>query len=583
MTKLRAAYDARAIDPREVVEEVLARIGRHDQPQAWIHRVSQDILRRRAAELSAIAGEARKALPLYGVPFAVKDNIDVAGVPTTAGCPAYAYTPSATAFAVQRLLEAGAIFVGKTNMDAFATGLVGTRSPYGACHSVYHRDYISGGSSSGSAVVTADELVTFALGTDTAGSGRVPAAFNGLIGLKPTRGRISMRGVVPACRSLDCVSIFTKHAGDAERVLDVVGAYDEADAYARWTPMLTRATGAFRFGILRENQREFFGDSAAAAMYEKAIARCVELGGEAVEFDYEPLHLAARLLYGGPWVAERYAAIAKFFDADAADIDETVRTIIGKAKEIRADEAFGAMYLLEELRGQCAKVWEVADVLMLPTAPTMYRIEEVKAEPIKLNTNLGHYTNFMNLLDWCGVATPAGLRADGLPFGVTFIGRAWSEATLLDLARRFAGEAEAAVRPLARPREMVKLVVVGAHLSGMPLNWQLMSRGAKLIASCRTAAAYRLYALANSKPAKPALVHVGKSGAAIEVEVWTMSVEAFGSFVDDVPGPLAIGTVTLDDGGAVHGFVAEPRALDGAIDITHFRGWRAYVKQGGGT
>jgi allophanate hydrolase len=458
---------------------------------------------------------------------------------------------------VQRLIDAGAVLIGKTNLDQFATGLVGSRSPYGACASVYNRAYVSGGSSSGSAVTVAAGLVGFALGTDTAGSGRVPAAFNHLVGLKPTKGRWSTAGVVPACRSLDCVTVLASTVEDAACVAGVVAGFDPEDIYARRPPEAVRppVPAHFRFGVPRPDQLEWFSDRQSARLFDAAIARLKSMGGDPVEIDMAPLDAAAELLYQGPWVAEgglRYSAV----------------------------ETFQAEYRLRALQRQADLLWDAIEVILLPTTATTYRLREVLAAPLALNANLGRYTNFVNLLDMSAIALPAGFRDNATGFGVTLIGPAWADQALLDLARRYE---EIAPMPQPPPLDIsgvparVKLAVVGAHLADMPLHWQLTSREAALVRRCRTAQAYKLYAMANMTPPKPALVHVGGGGSAIEVEVYDLAVEAFGSFVVEVPAPLAIGTVTLDDGTEVKGFVAEPRALDGAEDITALGGWRAYV------
>jgi allophanate hydrolase len=567
----------------EIAREALARVAAYEavQPQVWIHRLSPDEVMAQAAAVDrrVAAGER---LALAGAPFAVKDNLDVADLPTTAACPAFAYRPESTAPVVQRLLDAGAILIGKTNLDQFATGLVGARSPYGACGSVYNRDYVSGGSSSGSAVAVAAGLVAFALGTDTAGSGRVPAAFNHLIGLKPTKGRWSTRGVVPACRTLDCVTVLTSTADEAAAIDEVVAGYDAADPYSRRGPAEEGPTiaGRFRFATPRSEQLEWFSDAQSARLFAAAVARLQAMGGERVEIDMAPLTAAADLLYQGPWVAERTAAAYDLLTRRPATIHPVVRQILEGGLRITAVEAFQAEYRLRGYQRAAEQLWDCADVLLLPTTGTTYRIREVLAEPLALNANLGRYTNFVNLLDMSAIALPAGFRDNGTGFGVTLMGPAWADRRLLALARRYE---EIAPMPEAPPldvsgvRPHVKLAVVGAHLAAMPLHWQLTSRDAKLISRCRTAPVYKLYAMANTAPPKPALVHAGAGGAAIEVEVYELATEAFGDFVAEVPPPLAIGTVTLEDGTEVKGFVAEPRAIDGAEDITALGGWRAYI------
>jgi allophanate hydrolase len=568
----------------DIAAESLARVRAYErlQPAVWIERAPEPavLAAARAVDARVAAGER---LPLAGVPFAVKDNIDTAGLPTTAACPVFAYRPEAAAPVVERLLAAGAILIGKTNLDQFATGLVGSRSPYGACASVYNRDYISGGSSSGSAVAVAAGLVAFALGTDTAGSGRVPAALNHLVGLKPTKGRWSTRGVVPACRSLDCVTVFTSDTADAARVDAVVAGFDVEDIFSRHEPAGAPEAlpAAFRFGVPRPDQLEGVVDPAALRLFEAAAARLTALGGRPLEIDLDPLLAAAELLYQGPWVAERTAAVEDLLRTRPLAIHPVVRGILLGGLTWSAVEAFKADYALRAHQRQAERMWADIDVLLLPTCGTSYRVREVLAEPLGLNANLGRFTNFVNLLDMSAIALPAGFRHNATGFGITLIGPAWADRALLDLARRYE---EIAPMPQTPPLDLtgvkptVKLAVVGAHLGGMPLHWQLTSRDATLVRRCKTAAMYRLYAMAGAVPPKPALVHVGEAdGAAIELEVYELAVEAFGSFVVEVPAPLAIGTVTLDDGESVKGFVAEPRALDGAEDITALGGWRAYI------
>lgn len=591
LTSLRQAYHS-GVTPREVVSQIYSRLEASDIHPVWITLAAREDALAQAQNLEQMAPDA---LPLYGVPFAVKDNMDVAGMATTAACPAFSFVADATATVVQKLLDAGAVLIGKTNMDQFATGLVGTRSPYGACSSVFDKHYISGGSSSGSAVAVAQGLVTFALGTDTAGSGRVPAAFNNIIGLKPTRGCLSANGVVPACRSLDCVSVFALTCGDAWQVLQAARGFDAADPYSRPSaaedapaPWLN---GAFSFGVPRQHQQEFFGDAEAGQLYQRAIDALQSLGGAAVEFDYQPFREAAALLYAGPWVAERLAAIQPFFADHAGDMHPIVRGIIAGGADYSAVDAYQAQSRLQALRRQTAKVWEQVDVLLLPTTGTIYTHEQVQADPIRLNTNLGYYTNFVNLLDLAAVAVPAGFRANGLPFGVSLVGAAQTERALLGLADRFHRSRRETVGgthiPLGQTAPMPSLTtppgctlvaVVGAHLTGQPLNHQLAERGAKLAFSAQTAPDYRLYHLQNTVPAKPGLVcEPGFAGPGIALEVWAMPTRRLGEFVAEIPAPLGIGSVRLSDGRVVKGFICEPFAVAGSADITRFGGWRAYL------
>lgn len=581
---LSAAYAAGILTPEAVLDRVYARLAARGERPVWITVVPR-------TEALARLAEAPRG-PLWGIPFAVKDNIDVAGLPTTAACPDFTYTPNRSARVVELLEAAGAVLVGKTNMDQFATGLVGTRSPYGICSSVFNSEHISGGSSSGSAVAVAAGLVSFALGTDTAGSGRVPAAFNNIVGLKPTKGLISTRGVVPACRTQDCVSVFAGTTADALAVLAVAGAYDEGDPYSRAAPAAAILAEdwprGFRFGVPAEGL-EFFGDAAAERLYHLAVARLEGLGGIAVAIDFAPFRDAARLLYSGPWVAERLAAIKAFARANPGSIHEVVRGIITGAEGMEAVAAFEGFYRLAELTRAAEAEWRKMDVLALPTAPTTYRIDEVLADPVRLNSNLGTYTNFANLMDLSAIAVPAGFRPDGLPFGVTLMGRAFADgklAALADRLHRALPDASIGATALALPAapvvpaaapDRVAVAVVGAHLAGQPLHGQLVERKARLLATTRTAPGYRLYALADSVPAKPGLIHDGSGVGGIEVEVYDMDVTAFGSFVALIPPPLGIGTIALADGTRVKGFLCESHAVAGARDITALGGWRAWL------
>ncbi len=563
-------YRAGTRTPAEVVDGVFARIEAEGALPVWISLADRAESVRRAASVDL-------SLPLAGIPFAVKDNIDVEGLPTTAACPSFAYAPARDAGVVSRLVAAGAIVIGKTNLDQFATGLVGVRSPYGACANVYDERYISGGSSSGSAVAVARGLVPFSLGTDTAGSGRVPAAFNNLVGLKPTRGLLSTHGVVPACRSLDCVSVFTRTAEDADLVWRVARGPDVDDPFSRvpgpGDDAAPWAGGAFRFGVPQRDQLEFFDDADTPGLFARAIERLTAIGGTCVEVDFAPFLEAASLLYAGPWVAERTAAVGEFVNLGRDDVHPVVRDIIAGGRGKSAVEAYRAGYRLLELTVAARPVWMAVDVLVVPTAGTIYTRAAVEADPTGLNTNLGYYTNFANLMDLAAVAVPAGFRPDGLPFGISLVGRAFSDEGLLMLASRLAGE----VRPAARLPGCVTVAVVGAHLSGEPLNGQLTERGARLVETTATAPDYRLFALADTTPPKPGLVREpGFAGPGIEVEVWAMPEDAFGSFVNAVPPPLGIGSVRLASGDWVKGFICEAAGLAGARDITDYGGWRAY-------
>ena len=557
-----------------IVEALYDRLENEPLHPVWISLIPRADAVARAREI-----ETHPDLPLAGKTFAVKDNFDVAGVLTTAGCPAFAHTPSESSPVVQRLQEAGALLIGKTNMDQFATGLVGTRSPYGACSSVFNGRYVSGGSSSGSAVAVAKNLVDFSLGTDTAGSGRVPAAFNNLIGLKPTRGLLSTRGVIPACRTLDCVSVFARTCREAHEVWQVARGFDSKDPFSREPgpghDAAPWVNTTFRFGVPSSQQQQFFGDEEAAQLYQAAIIKLQKLGGEKVEIDFSVFHRAADLLYGGPWVAERLAAIKTFFRDHAAEVEPVVRGIIGGAEKYTSVDAFEADYRLRELRCEADNEWAGMDVFVLPTTGTIYTHEQIASDPVKLNTNLGYYTNFVNLMDLAAVAVPAGFRSNGLPFGISFIGRAFTDEGLLALANQYLGDSAPL---LNKPPGCLELAVVGAHLSGQALNSQLTQRGARLQRTCRTTPNYRLYALDGCSPAKPGLVRDDNfRGPGIEVEIWAIPENQFGSFVAAVPPPLAIGSATLATGESVKSFLCEPYAVCGAREITGFGGWRAHL------
>jgi allophanate hydrolase len=585
---LAQAYRSGALTPLALVESLIEKRRATRSYNIWIREVDDDALRARAREL---ASRDPASLPLFGIPFAIKDNIDFADLPTTAGCPAFAYQPGASAPVVQALIDAGAIAMGKTNLDQFATGLVGTRSPFGACRNAFDPEFLSGGSSSGSAVAVALGLASFSLGTDTAGSGRVPAAFNNLVGYKPTLGSLSMRGVVPACRSLDAMSIFALTAEDAQRVARVAVKFDRDDAWSRAAQRATRngwgGAPAFHFAVPRAGQLEFFGNTDYAALFATSLQRLQQLGGEPHEVDIEPLLETARLLYEGPWVAERYLATESLLNSNPEAMFEVTRGIISKGSQPVALDAFRALYKLKTLTRQSQAIWERAQVLLLPTAGTHYRIAEEQAEPVRLNSNLGRYTNFVNLMDLAAVAVPAGFTTRGLPFGVSLIAPAWSDSDLLRLAGRLQHAAEGTMGATAQPlpsdamqwdsTDTVDVMVCGAHMSGLPLNKQLQERNAWLLGATRTAPIYRFYALPGGPPFRPGLVQVQSGGVAIEVEVWRMPVEHFGSFVAGIPAPLGIGKVKLEDGSMVSGFLCETLGVAGAADISSLGGWRNYL------
>ncbi|WP_055585545.1 allophanate hydrolase [Peterkaempfera griseoplana] len=544
-----------------VLERVRAAYRRIEQvarPEIWIglrpHEEAEAEARRLDARVAA--GER---LPLAGTVLAVKGNIDVAGLPTTAGCPSYAYLPERDAPAVARLREAGAVVLGTTNLDQFATGLVGTRSPYGAVHSVHDPRRVAGGSSSGSAVAVALGIADLALGTDTAGSGRVPAAFNGIVGLKPTRGAVSTEGVVPACRSLDCVSVFARTLDAAEQAFALLA--DPAGVRAE----PPRRPGPWRVAVPPVAQLGELDDGWAEA-FLAAAERLAAAGASLVEVDLEPFSAAAAMLYGGAFVAERYTAVGDFVDKHlgSAELDPTVAAVITAARDIPAHRLLADLAELDRLRGRATAALGDADALLLPTTPGHPTLAEVAADPIGANTRLGRFTNSTNLLDLCALAVPAGRAGGGGPFGVMLIGPAATEHRLAAVAR------------LLTTPPPVRLAVVGAHLTGQPLNGQLLDLGARLVSAATTAPEYRLHLL-DTVPPKPGLVRVAAGGASVEAEVWELPAASLGALLAALPAPMALGPVRLADGSRVPGFLCEPAALDGAPDITAHGGWRGHL------
>lgn len=557
------------VSARQRVEDALARLAALDDPAVLI---GGPLTEQALAEADRLDALDPADLPLHGVPFVVKDNIDVAGVPTTAACPGFAYVPSADATAVARLRAAGAVVVGKTNLDQFATGLVGTRSPHGTPRNPYDAAVVPGGSSSGSAVAVARGAVPFSLGTDTAGSGRVPAALCGIVGFKATLGRVSTAGVVPAVRRIDCTTVFAASVTDAALVVGVAGGYDATDPWSRPAPV--QATPALATVGVPASWPEGFLDDDTAVLFAAALERLAALGHRLVPVDLEPFLAAGRLLYGGPLVAERHVAVGAALAAHPGDADPTVAAIIGDGVRWSACDAYETEYRLAELRRAVAPVFASVDALAIPTTPGIATLADVAADPKGANERLGRLTTFVNLLDLACVAVPMGMRSDGVPGGLQLVGPAWSDDALAAAAAAFVDE-PAPPPTLPRPVE-VPLVVVGAHLAGQPLNGQLTERGARLLAATTTAPTYRLYAMADAVPPKPALVRAASGGAALAVEVWAMPVDQLGSFLALVPPPLCLGTVELADGSWQKGFLCEPRALDGATEITHHGGWLAY-------
>src|SRR6516225_11687244 len=572
------------VAPTETVRRCYEHIRALGDPGIFITLRDQDEAVAEAQELTNDGG-------FYGVPVVVKDNIDVAGMPTTAACPAFAYQAEDDAEVVMRLKRAGAIVIGKTNLDQFATGLVGVRTPYPAPRNPLRRDLIPGGSSAGSAVAVATGIVPIALGTDTAGSGRVPAMLNNIVGLKPSLGLVSTAGVVPACRTLDCVSVFSFTVDDAATALKVMAGPDGADPFSRNRTFA--GLGAFpadlRLGVPRDGQLIFFGDKAQEAAYGAALTRWAALGATLIGIDLEPFYETARLLYEGPWVAERYLVIRNLLASSPDAIHPVTREITIAGARISAAETFAAFYRLQALRRIAGRAFNGIDALVLPTTPTVYTTTQVLANPIELNSRLGTYTNFVNLLDLCGLSLPASIRPDGVPFGITLLAPAGQDAQLAGIGRIFHADtrltlgATGAMQPPLQETapglscDEIPIAVVGAHLSGMVLNGELKALGGRLLEATVTAPDYRLYALPTTPP-KPGMLRIeAGTGASIELEIWALPAASFGKFVAAIPPPLSIGTVRLKDGRGVKGFLVEAADINGAREISAFGGWRAFV------
>jgi allophanate hydrolase len=588
LAALRDAYAA-GVTPAEVMAEVLARLEAVGDPPIFIHLASAEEL---AAEAEAL-GAHDPDRPLWGIPFAVKDNIDVAGMPTTAACPDFAHDATEDAFVVARLRAAGAIPIGKTNLDQFATGLVGVRSPYGVPRNALDAAMVPGGSSSGSAVVVAHGVVPFSLGTDTAGSGRVPAALNGIVGLKPSLGALSASGVVPACRTLDTISIFALTVADAHEVFRAAAGYDAADAYSRTLPAaaMPAPSPAPRIAAPDAGSLVFFGDDVQAADFEATLATLAQSGARLDRVDFTPFYDVARMLYDGAWIAERYAAIEDMMRTRPDAVHPVTRAIIAKAEGQSAVEAFKGFYRLAELRRACAPILEAADMLCVPTIPTFATCAELEADPITPNSNLGTYTNFVNLLDLCALAVPTGPRSDGRPGGVTLIAPAGEDGAiaaqgqrLTETRRPMLGATGIETPDLSNPEPVplseseMTLAVCGAHMSGLPLNHELTSRGARFRKATRTAPRYALYALPGGPPRRPGLCRSDDgNGASIALELWALPKSALGEFLAGIPSPLVIGNIELEDGLLVKGFLCESSGLGSAEDISVLGGWRSYL------
>jgi allophanate hydrolase len=600
---LKAAYRSGELNVHSFLSAKLAQ-AKSDKSNVWISTISEQQLQQMVTVLES---KSIDELPLYGVPFAAKDTIDFAMLPTTAGCEAYTFQPTESSTVVQLLIDAGAIPLGKTNLDQFATGLVGVRSPWGAVNNSFDPEYVSGGSSSGSAVAVATGQVSFSLGTDTAGSGRIPAALNNIVGMKATKGLISCTGVVPACKSLDCVTIFANSTSEVNLLLNVAGQWDEKDCYSRENQTFNsidhyapnKAIAGLKVGLPETSQLSFFGDEGAQALFVKSVERLKAAGAEIITINFQPFLDAARLLYEGPWVAERYAAIEDFFKADPTQCLPVIQKIVGGATAHSAVDTFKAMYRLQAFKVECDAILAELDCVLTPTAGTGYRIKDVQDDPIQLNSNLGYYTNFMNLLDYAAIALPAGILPSGLPFGITLFGPAFSDRLLLSVGAQWQASTDytlgATKHKLIKTEQnntdpkvsltasagQIDIAVCGAHLTGFPLNHQLTERGGYLVKSTSTSPDYRFYALAGGPPFRPGLIRVAdktEQGAAIAVEVWRLPEQSVGSFLAGIGQPLGLGKVELADGSWVTSFICEGYAIETAEEITHCGGWKDYIE-----
>ncbi len=587
--ELRAAYQD-GVSPVDVIDEIFSRLAAVDDPAIFIHLCDQDLLRKQAGALGAFD----PSKPLWGIPFAAKDNIDVAGIPTTAACPAYSYTPDSDAFVIEKLKAAGALMIGKTNLDQFATGLVGVRSPFGAPRNAVDPLVVPGGSSGGSGVIVGHGIVSFSLGTDTAGSGRVPAALNNIVGLKPSLGALSASGVVPACRTLDTISVFALTVDDAYAAFEVAAEYDARDAYARSfvQEKLHAVPDALRVGVPNAETIEFFGDAVQQRAFQRDVASLAARGAQITELDFTPFYDVAAMLYRGAWVAERYTVIEDLLKTDPDAVHPVTRQIICHAESLSAADAFRGIYRLQELKRVADIALAELDLLCVPTIPTVYSVADLEADPVTPNSNLGTYTNFVNLLDMCGIAVPTEPREDGRPGSVTLLARAGQDALTASVARSFevgtvrelgaTVHAAPAMSALTNPRksEQLELAVCGAHMADLPLNWQLTERGGRFVRTARTSDRYKFFALAGGPPERPGLVRTEEAGGEpIGLEIWSLPLDQIGSFLAGIPAPLGLGSVELEDGSFVKGFICEASGASAARDISEFGDWRSYLSR----
>ncbi len=584
---LHAAY-AKGHSPVDVVEQVFARIDEVGDPNIFLCLFDKQEVIAAAQAL----GPFDPNLPLWGVPFAIKDNIDAAGKPTTAACPAFAYTADEDAFVVAQLKAAGALLIGKTNLDQFATGLVGVRSPFGAPKNSIDPEIVPGGSSGGSGVAVGHGIVTFSLGTDTAGSGRVPAALNNIVGLKPSLGSLSATGLVPACRTLDTISVFAMTVDDAYTAFQAAAVYDPSDSYARTfdLPALSSWSGSAVIGVPSADTIKFLGDDVQKQSFAATIEFLKEQGAEIREIDFGPFYAVAEMLYYGAWVAERYVVVGDLIENSPDDVLPVIQKIVGAAQDMSAADAFRGIYRLKDLIREAEPLLAGVDMLCVPTIPTFYSVADLEADPITPNNNLGTYTNFVNLMDMCGIAVPAPKRSDGRPGSVTLLAPVGQDAKIASLAttieaagKRCLGATEWKFQAYELPEtasetSTIDIAVCGAHMSDLPLNSQLTERGSVFQYATVTSPDYAFYALPGAGVARPGMVRVPEgTGAKIAVEVWRMPIDQFGSFMASIPAPLGIGTVLLEDQTEVKGFVCEAIAAEGATDISELGDWRRYV------
>lgn len=567
ISTLQARY-ANGLTPAELIEEIHTRIQQVENPAIWIHLLSEEELK---PYLDRLQSSETETLPLFGIPFAIKDNIDLAGVPTTAACPDYAFTPDRSSTVVEKLIQAGAIPIGKTNLDQFATGLVGVRTPYGVPRNPYAPDRVPGGSSCGSAVALSAGLVSFSLGTDTAGSGRIPAAFNKLWGVKPSKGRLSNRGLVPACKTLDCISIFALNAEDSALALTIAEGYDEEDAYS--LPLVdlpVKGTGVL--GIPKAENLMFFGDADYEASWLSALQDLKSSGWKLKEIDFRPFLQAARLLYEGPWVSERFTAVEEFLDQHPESFFPATLEIISGGADHSARDAFSAAYRLQELKRLSESVWPGIDAIVTPTAGGFPTLEDLENDPIGPNSQLGYYTNFMNLLDLCAVATPAGTTESDLPFGITWIAPRDQDQSLIEMAK------QGPQKP-SESKDTLSIILFGAHMEGLTLNEQVTELGAQKVGTVQTAPKYHMFHLAEPAPERPGLIRVEKGGFAIEGEEWSFPSSAIGAFLSKIKKPLGLGEVELSGGRRCYGFLCETVATREATDISATGGWRNFLAE----